>query len=121
MAQQRAFDEGAGAGPFVGVELIQCLEVQAQGFVLRATVLGVEDQIVGGDGQGDRNRPENRLEVTAALVSVETAIANLATRAAPTKVDLERFQATEEPIKPWRLWLTGLLVAFAMPASNLQI
>lgn len=51
MAQEGAFDEGSDAGAFVGVELVERGQVQAQRLVLGAAFVGVEDEVVGGDGQ----------------------------------------------------------------------
>lgn len=53
VAQEGAFDEGADAGAFVGVKLVECGEVESQALVLGAAFVGVEEEFVGGDGEGD--------------------------------------------------------------------
>lgn len=59
MAQEGAFDEGADAGAFVGVELVERGQVESEGLVLGAAFLGVEDEFVGGDGERDGQRAED--------------------------------------------------------------
>jgi len=53
VAQECAFDEGADGGAFVGVELVERGQVHAQGVVGGAAFVFVEDEVVGGHGQGD--------------------------------------------------------------------
>lgn len=55
VSEEGAFDEGADAGAFVGVELVERGEVQAQGLVLGAAFVFVEEELVGADGQSDRD------------------------------------------------------------------
>lgn len=49
MGQECALDEGADAGAFVWYELVVCSNVKAQRCVLRAAVVRVEDELIGGD------------------------------------------------------------------------
>lgn len=48
-----AVDEGADARSYVGVDLVERGEVQAQQFVLGVAFVGVEEELVGADGQSD--------------------------------------------------------------------
>jgi hypothetical protein len=60
VAQERALDESADAGAFVGVELVECFEVQTQGLVLGSAFVGIEEEVAGlncerdGDGSQDK-------------------------------------------------------------------
>lgn len=59
MAQEGAFDEGADAVAFVGVELVERGEVESERFVLGAAFSFVEDEFVGGDCEGDGEGAED--------------------------------------------------------------
>lgn len=74
VAQECAFDEGADAGAFFGVELVERGEVQAQRLVLGAAFVGVEDEVVGGDGQSNG---EGAQDVEGGLVGAGFVAAQL--------------------------------------------
>lgn len=52
MAQEHGFDEGADDGFLVGVEVLDGFEVEAQ-VVVGAAFVGVEDELIGADGERD--------------------------------------------------------------------
>lgn len=74
MAQEGALDEGADAVAFVGVELVEGGQVQAEGFVLGSVLVGVDDEVVGGDGEGDGEGAE---DVERGLVGASFVAAQL--------------------------------------------
>lgn len=53
MSEEGAFDEGADAGAFVGVELVEGGEVQTQGLVLGSAFVLVEDEVAIPWNRGD--------------------------------------------------------------------
>jgi len=52
VAQEHGFDEGADDGFFVGVEVLDGFEVEAK-IVGGAAFVGVEDELIGADGERD--------------------------------------------------------------------
>ena len=58
-AQEGAFDEGADAVAFVWVELVERGEVVSKGLVSGAAFVFVEDEVVGGDCEGDGEGAED--------------------------------------------------------------
>lgn len=53
VSQECAFDEGGDVFLFVGGELVDGFELEPQGLALGAAFVGVEDEVVGGDGECD--------------------------------------------------------------------
>jgi len=80
VAEECAFDEGADAVAFVGVELVERGEVEPQALVLGVAFVGVEDELVGGGREGDSEGPQ---DVEGGLVGAGFVAAQLGDVEAP--------------------------------------